>query len=359
MSAFPPEERVTAMGWWSLVGAGGPVLGVSLGSPIIQYLGWRALFWVQLALLVVAMAVVAVLLPRRNRSAEPAARAEAVSAFKATDWVGSWSLSLSVTALMLGLSLGHEIGFSSVGATICWVATGTGVAVFVHRVRTAANPLIPPAYFARRNFTLPMVVRCAGNFAYFGAFFLAPLVMELGYGFSITKVGLVSIARPLAFAICSPIAGYAAVRIGERTTAVVGAASLCGSLVLFAALAPSTSLAVLVVALALSGLGMGVAMPATSSMMANTVRERDFGVMSAAQILAMQVGQVAGIQVLATIQQGIMRNRGLTPSSEPAALLATFRVPFIVGAAAAGVALAAALLLREPRRAIAVAPATP
>jgi len=82
-------------------------------------------------------------------------------------------------------------------------------------------------------------------------------------------------------------------------------------------------------------------------------------VMSAAQILAMQVGQVAGIQVLATIQQGIMRNRGLTPSSEPAALLATFRVPFIVGAAAAGVALAAALLLREPRRAIAVAPATP
>ena len=260
---------------------------------------------------------------------------------------------------MLGLSLGHEIGFSSVGATICWVATGTGVAVFVHRVRTAANPLIPPAYFARRNFTLPMVVRCAGNFAYFGAFFLAPLVMELGYGFSITKVGLVSIARPLAFAICSPIAGYAAVRIGERTTAVVGAASLCGSLVLFAALAPSTSLAVLVVALALSGLGMGVAMPATSSMMANTVRERDFGVMSAAQILAMQVGQVAGIQVLATIQQGIMRNRGLTPSSEPAALLATFRVPFIVGAAAAGVALAAALLLREPRRAIAVAPATP
>ena len=359
MSAFPPEERVTAMGWWSLVGAGGPVLGVSLGSPIIQYLGWRALFWVQLALLVVAMSVVAVLLPRRNRSAEPAARAEAVSAFKATDWVGSWSLSLSVTALMLGLSLGHEIGFSSVGATICWVATGTGVAVFVHRVRTAANPLIPPAYFARRNFTLPMVVRCAGNFAYFGAFFLAPLVMELGYGFSITKVGLVSIARPLAFAICSPIAGYAAVRIGERTTAVVGAASLCGSLVLFAALAPSTSLAVLVVALALSGLGMGVAMPATSSMMANTVRERDFGVMSAAQILAMQVGQVAGIQVLATIQQGIMRNRGLTPSSEPAALLATFRVPFIVGAAAAGVALAAALLLREPRRAIAVAPATP
>jgi predicted MFS family arabinose efflux permease len=307
---------------------------------------------VQLALLVVAMAVVAVLLPRSATARDPAARAQAVSAFRATDWVGSWSLSLAVTALMLGLSLGHAIGFASIGATACWVATAVGIAVFVRRIRTAENPLIPPSYFARRNFSLPMVLRCAGNFAYFGAFFLAPLVMELGYGFSYTKVGLVSIARPLVFAIASPIAGYVAVKVGERTTAIAGAAALCGSLLLFAALHPSTPLAVLIAALALSGLGMGVAMPATSAIMANEVRERDFGVMSAAQILAMQVGEVAGIQVLATLQQQLMHSRGLTPSSPDAALLATFRVPFLVGAAAAGVALVAALLMRDRRRAV-------
>ena len=352
MSAFPPHERVKAMGWWSLVGAGGPVLGVSIGSPVIQYFGWRSLFWGQLVLLGVAVCVVSVVLPR-GRSEAPVERTAAVRAFKEMDWVGSWSLSGSVTALMLGLSLGHDVGWLSPAAWVCWLATLVGISVFVRRIRTSSNPLIPPQYFRRRNFVLPMVLRCSANFAYFAAFFLAPLLMELGYSFSLTKVGLVSIARPLCFAIFSPIAGYAAASVGERTTAVVGTASLCASLALFALMGPSTPLAVLVVALALSGFGMGVAMPGTSSMMANEVSESDFGVMSAAQILAMQVGEVAGIQVVTTIQQGIMHQRGLTTrSSDHAALLATFHVPFLVGTALAGVAVAAAVWLRPVPRTV-------
>jgi len=356
MSSFPANERVKAMGWWSLVGAGGPVLGMSIGSPIIQYFGWRALFWMQLVLLVLALCVVVIVLPRRAAAAGPVDRAEAVRAFRSMDWIGSWSLSLSVTTLMLGLSLGHAIGWVSPGTLACWVATVVGVIVFVRRIRTSPNPLIPPAYFARRNFSLPIVLRCSSNFAYFGAFFLAPLVMELGYGFSITKVGLVSIARPLTFAICSPIAGYAAVKIGERTSAIVGTAALCASMLLFASLQPSTPLLWLIAALALSGFAMGAAMPATSSIMANVVREEDFGVMSAAQILAMQVGEVAGIQVLATLQQEIMHHRGLTTDAAAAQLLGTFRIPFLVGAGLAGVSLTAAVCLRAaPRGALAVA----
>jgi hypothetical protein len=102
---------------------------------------------------------------------------------------------------------------------------------------------------------------------------------------------------------------------------------------------------------------MGVAMPATSSTMANEVADSDLGVMSAAQILAMQVGEVAGIQVLATVQQGIMNRRDLTHASPHAELLATFRVPFLIGAALAGMALASALLLRRLPRST-VAPVT-
>jgi MFS family permease len=356
MASFPKEERVKAMGWWSLVGAGGPVIGISLGSPVIQYFGWRALFWLQLVLLVAAFGVVLVVLPRRHADEGPEDRAEVVQAFRKMDWVGSWSLSLAVTTLMLGLSLGHSIGWRSPGTYVCWVATVVGVVVFVRRIRSSPNPLIPPSYFGQRNFSLPIVLRCSANFAYFGAFFLAPLLMELGYNFSLTKVGLISIARPLTFAICSPIAGYAAVKIGERTTAIVGTAALCGSLLLFAALQPSTSVLWLVVALALSGFAMGVSMPATSSIMSFEVAESDFGVMSAAQILAMQVGEVAGIQVLATLQAGIMQHRGLTHSSDADQLLATFHIPFLIGAAMAGVSLVAALLLRAvPRGAKAAA----
>ena len=71
MELFSRQDRVKALGWWSLVGAGGPVLGVTLGSPIIQFFGWRTLFWGQLVLLAIASVVVALLLPSDKRMPPP------------------------------------------------------------------------------------------------------------------------------------------------------------------------------------------------------------------------------------------------------------------------------------------------
>ena len=93
------------------------------------------------------------------------------------------------------------------------------------------------------------------------------------------------------------------------------------------------------VALALSGLGMGVAMPSSSSVMANEVKTNEFGVMSAAQMLAMQVGEVAGIQVLETIQQALVRRRGLSHAKPGPALLATFHLPVLIGACVGAIGL--------------------
>jgi len=350
--AFAPEERVKAMGWWSLVGAGGPVLGVSLGSPVIAALGWRALFWFQLGLLAVALAVVAVVIPRaRGLDHETAPdRQRARAAFATMDWLGSWSLSLGVTALMLGLSLGPTLGWTSVGTYAAFTTSAVMIGAFVYRVRTAAHPFIPAHYFARRNFVVPMVLRAAANFAYFGAFFLFPLLMEQGYGYSIPRVGAIAIARPITFAICSPIAGYVAVRVGERISAVTGAAFLTASLALFALLTPSSGALLVVLALAMSGLGMGVAMPSTSSAMANEVRASEFGVMSAAQLLAMQVGEVAGIQVLVTVHQALVRRAHLTNAKPGASLLDTFHLPFAVGAGVAALGLVAAIFVRDVPR---------
>jgi MFS family permease len=346
---FHREDRVKAMGWWSLVGAGGPVIGVSLGSPIIAAFGWRALFWFQLVLIAVAFVVVVILLPRRRGldHEEASKKAEARAEFKKMDWIGSWALSLSVTALMLGLSIGPNVGWSSAWTVGLFVASVALMFGFVQRLRTARNPLIPVAYFRRRNFVMPLIVRACANFAYFGAFFLFPLLMEKGYGYSIPRVGAIAIARPLVFAISSPVAGYLAVRIGERVSAVAGAFFLTGSLALFALLDPSTKAWIVVVALALSGLGMGTSMPSSSSVMANEVQPSEFGVMSAAQLLAMQVGEVAGIQVLETVQQALERRRGLLHAKPGPALLATFHLPFLIGGCVAAVAVVAATFMRS------------
>jgi len=346
---FSREERVKAMGWWSLVGAGGPVIGVSLGSPIIAAFGWRALFWFQLVLIVVAFAVVATVLPRRRGAdaEEAQKKARARQEFKQMDWIGSWSLSIAVTMVMLGLSVGPSLGWTN-GWTLGMFALSAAMTwMFIYRLRHSDHPLIPAFYFGRRNFVMPMVLRAAANFSYFGAFFLFPLLMEQGYNYSIPRVGAIAIARPLTFAICSPIAGYVAIRVGERRSAVAGAIFLIASMGLFALLQPSSGAWIVVLALALSGLGMGVAMPSSSSVMANEVKVSEFGVMSAAQLLAMQVGEVAGIQVLETVQQSIARRRGLSHAHPGPALLGTFHTSFIIGACVATVGLVAATFMRS------------
>ncbi|HVX21859.1 MAG TPA: MFS transporter [Acidimicrobiales bacterium] len=350
---FPPADRVKAMGWWSMVGAGGPVVGVTLGSPIIEYLGWRSLFWVQLGLLAASVLVVARVLPGRPGAGilQPAGDAGG-SRWRGMDWIGSWTLSGAVTGVMLVLSVGPVAGWSSWPVVAAAVLAVAALAVFVHRERTADHPLIPPRYFRRRNFVLPMGTRAGVMFAYFGAFFLFPLLMEQVYGWGITEVGAVSIARPLVFAVSAPVAGYLAVRIGERASATFGAVAVTASMVIFALLGRSPSMAVVVLALCLSGLGMGVASPSTSSTQANEVDPSEFGVMSAAQQLATQVGEVAGIQVLITVQESRAGGR------HGVDLLPAFHDAFWVGAVVVAAGVACALFIRDHPRAPAAEAAT-
>jgi DHA2 family lincomycin resistance protein-like MFS transporter len=196
----------------------------------------------------------------------------------------------------------------------------------------------------------PMGAKGFSSFAYFGGFFLFPLLMEQVYGYSVSQVGFVSVARPLLFALSSPIAGYVTVRTGERFATLAGTTSLLASMVLFATLSPSSGLFIVLVALALSGLGMGVSMPATSSTMSNELDPSEYGVMSAAQHLAVQVGEVAGIQVVLTLQESIARHSGLVNVHHSTALLHSFQFAFWVAAVMAGLSVAAAAFMRPLAR---------
>ena len=377
LELFSRQDRVKALGWWSLVGAGGPVLGVTIGSPVIQYFGWRTLFWGQLVLLVIASVVVAVLLPsdRRARHGEQRAAEDAESTngheaggrrprlrgrwrqrqrhpgvWDGMDWVGIWSLAGSVTAAMLVLSIGPITGWTSPAVITSGVVAAVLAVVFVHQQLTFATPLVPTTYWRRRNFMFPMGTKAFASFAYFGGFFLFPLLMEQVYGYSVSQVGFISVARPVLFGISAPIAGYMTVRTGERTATLFGAAALLLSMIAFATLTSSAGLLIILVALALSGLGMGVIMPVTSATMSNELAASEYGVMSAAQLLASQVGEVAGIQAVLTIQESIARRSGLGNVQHSTALLHSFSVPFWVGAGAAAIALICGLFVRSMPR---------
>jgi MFS family permease len=336
LQVFSHQDRVKAMGWWALVGAGGPVLGVTIGAPVIQYFGWRALFWGELPLMAVAAVLAVVVLP--GASGSQSRPGEEGSPWARMDWLGSITLSGSVTAGLLALNVAPSWGFDA-PATLAVFAVSVGLAAaFVFHERRAPRPLIPLRYFKMRNFVFPLGARTFVNFSYMGGFFLFPILMERVYGYSETRAGLVSTARPLLFSVVAPIAGYAAVKVGERLSTVAGAVALMVSMLVFTQLGAEPSLVVILVALALSGVGNGLSTPATAASASNEVAADELGVMSAAQQLITQIGIVAGIQVMVTVQAS---------SHGGAGSLASFHRAYAVGAIGAVLAGVCGLFMRN------------
>jgi len=339
-SVFPPEERVKVLGWWSLVGAGGPVLGVAIGGPVIEAVGWRWIFVAQIPLVLVALLVNKATLPDTARQQGGSLDAR-----------GALLLTLATGGLLLGLNKGTDWGWRSPGAVGALSLFPIGMAAFVHTERRVPHPLVPLDWLRRRNFALPVAAQVLSNFAYMGAFFLTPIMLERVFGYGEGHAGVLQIARPLVFSLTAPAAGYLAGRVGERVTAVSGTLAVTVSMLVFAAVERGGGDLPVIAALALSGLGLGLATPSVSASIANAVEEHHLGVASAANGMVTQVGLVAGIQLLSTVQIGRQHAAGLAGSFSDAYLLAA-------GVAALGVVCAAFVrpALRVRPEALAVVP---
>ncbi len=287
---FAAEVRVKPLGYWSFVTAGAPVLGVVAGGPLVESIGWRAIFAVQAPLCMVGVVVALWLLPDTDR----------LTGVR-FDVKGSFALGVGATALLAGISQGPKWGWASAAVIGCIVLGVASLVAFVRIESTVTDPLVRLDWFRTRNIAFPVLSQTLTNFAYMGGFILAPQVLERGLGLSTSTTGLLVIARPLTFSLIAPLAGLVTIRVGERISGVVGAVGVVGSMMCWATVGADTALWFVVVALALSGAGLGIASPAMTSLTANAVDERDLGVAGAMQQLMSQLGAVVGTVVLTTI----------------------------------------------------------
>jgi len=339
LGAFDRGDRVKAMGWWSLVGAGGPVLGVAIGGPIIETIGWRWMFVLEVFIGAIALVLALLVLPE-HASGRVRTRADGPP----LDIAGAVLVILSVGSLLFGLNRGPVLGWRSTFVLAAFVLCGITGIVLILVERRVPDPLVPLHYLRQRNFAFPIGAQMFSNFAYLGGFFLSPLLLEEVYGHGESAAGLLVIPRPLTFSLVAPVAGYVAVRIGERSAAVTGTICVVLSMGVFALTGKNTGVALVEVALVLSGIGLGVSSPSIASSMANVFDQSALGTAAATQQLMTQISTVAGIQVIQTVQSS--QARGL----HGYALLPSFHVAFIVGGIVAIGGVVCASFVRSAER---------
>jgi EmrB/QacA subfamily drug resistance transporter len=290
---FPVEQRATATAVWTATGAVAAAVGPSLGGVLVDWQGWRAVFFVNLLI-----GLPALILARRllRESKEE-------NAIGWPDMVGAALLAVGVGALALGIVKGTDWGWTSGGVTWSFVVAAVLLAVFVVRSATHRAPVIDFSLFRIRSFA----VSAAGSFA-FGAGFFSLLLCNVlfltgAWHYSVLHAGAALTPGPLAAAIMAPIAGRVADRFGPRAIALPGNALFAlGPLLLALNVGAEPHYwSEFFPILLISGAGIGLSLPALGTgTVAELPRPRYATGIGIATCLR-QIGAVVGVAALIAI----------------------------------------------------------
>ena len=295
MREFPPAERVRALGWWSLVAAGAPAVGLAVGGPLVEAVGWRAVFVVQAALSVLPVAAAALVL-RERAPAHAGAR---------LDLPGAATLAVAAGGLLFGLSQSADWGWAHPVVVAAFVVAPLGAWAFTRVERATADPLLPLGMLRDRDVAASLSAQALAGAAYMGSFVVTPLLVRGVLGWSLSSVAALMLLRPLTYSLSSPLGGRLGMRIGERSAALIGNVTLAASMGVFAAGAFGREVTLIGVALVCQGVGNGLARPALGAILVNHVDEADLGIASAAQRMMRLVGNALGIAVLTAVHGGV------------------------------------------------------
>jgi MFS family permease len=288
----PRHERVRAMGWWSMTGAAAPGLGLAIGGPLVDWLGWRIVFVLQGTFSLLALGLAALVLRETPRQR---VRFDVAGALLLAVGVGGW---------MLGLGELRDFGLRS-PVVLGAAGVGTlGLAAFLLVERRVAAPIVPLALFRDRAFSVPILSSTLMGGAYMGAFVVMPLLLQSRFRMSVSLTSGILLLRTASLAAASPAGGWLGTRIGERAAALVGCSLLVAALSIQSGGAWLSSFAAVGAGLVLQGVGYGLGLPGLTSAAVSAASEADLGIASAVNRLTGSVGAALGITLLTGIYGG-------------------------------------------------------
>ncbi|MBY8877816.1 MDR family MFS transporter [Actinacidiphila acidipaludis] len=288
----PPRERGRYQGVFGAVFGAASVLGPLLGGVFTEQLSWRWVFYINLPIGVIALAVIAAVLHI------PARRTE-----HRIDYVGMAIVAAAATCLVLVTSLGGTTwAWSSPGIIGLAVAGVLLIALFVRIERRAEEPVLPPGLFRNRTFVLCSVISFVIGFAMFGAMTFLPTFLQVVHGYSPTLSGVHMIPMVIGMLVSSTGSGQIVSRTGHyRIFPILGTAVTAVGLVLLHQLGPSTSTWVMSLYFLIFGLGLGLVMQVLVLAVQNAVDYRNLGSATSGATFFRSIGASFGVSVFGTV----------------------------------------------------------
>jgi EmrB/QacA subfamily drug resistance transporter len=317
---FPPEERGKAVGVWvGMAGIGAPI-GLLVGGWVVENFDWRAVFWINPPIIALAMTLALLMVPNsRDERGNP------------MDPIGA---TLSVAAL--GSILYAIIEGPSAGWTSNEVA-GLGALglvltmMFVWWERRTEYPMLPIEFFRDKGFTLGLIAISLAFFVMFSFMFTQMLHFQLVRGHSSFQAALRFLPLPLGLMPAAANSDRLCARFGSNNVVAVGLTLIATAMLIFTTVEIGTDYTVLFLIFFLCGLGMGLTMAPSTTMVMDSIPPDKAGVGSATNDASREVGGAFGIAIVGSalneiyqrelvVPEGLEEHSSVVSESFPAAM---------------------------------------
>jgi EmrB/QacA subfamily drug resistance transporter len=287
-----PRDRGRYQGFFGGVFGVSTVIGPLLGGFFVDNLSWRWIFYINLPLGLVALAVIGAVFRARPDHVQ-----------HRIDYLGAAALTAGLSAIVLATSLG--------GTTYAWDSTPIVAMIVIGVVmlvlfplieRRSPEPILPLALFRNRTFAVTSAVGFIVGLALFGSVTYLPLYLQIVKGQSPTTSGLLLTPLMGGVLVTSILSGNLISRFGRyRFFPIAGTALMTVGVYLLSKLGVSTSTATAGLYMLILGLGLGMVMQVLVLAVQNAVDYRFLGVATSGSTLFRQIGGSIGVSAFGAI----------------------------------------------------------
>lgn len=299
-----PRERARAISIWAGFSGLAVAVGPVVGGLLLRHFEWNAVFWVNLPIGAVALALGAWMIPTsRDTRQHP------------VDVPGALLSIVGLGTLLFGIIEGPQRGW-----TDSWVLAGFGVGLsallaFVAWESYTDHPMLDVRFFRNPRFSAANSAITLTFFAMFGSMFLMTQYWQLVHGYSPLGAGVRLVPYAMVMMVCAPLSSVLVERVGTKRVVTSGLLIIALALATMSLIQATTPYVVVISIFCVMAAGMGMTMaPATESVMGSLPRSQA-GVGSAVNDTTRQVGGALGVAVIGSVVTTAYRNRVLDLTS--------------------------------------------
>jgi len=267
------------------------VLGPTLGGFLTTYLSWRWIFWINFPIALMAILITIYIIPEDVMSKIRE---------KGFDWLGFFTLSLSLICLVFALMQGETLGWGSVTILGCLGISLLALAIFISIQRHHPAPFVDLSLFKNGCISRCVIVIGLIQIAYMSIIFWA-MFLQYAFMLSAVQAGFFLLAAQVPVIFSSPLAGKMLNHYGPRKPVALGALLIAISTAWIGVVAGENSSWWLLPALIIFGIGSPMVSIGVMSTVISVAPEEKRGVTTGVVSAARQIGGAVGLAILAAL----------------------------------------------------------